>query len=142
MGSLNLDQIIVTPLNRIATEGGDVLHGMKSIDSGFNGFAEAYFSWIDKNTIKAWKKHKRMTMNLMVPVGMVRFVFFHESSNKFSTIDIGDNNYVRVTVPPGFWFGFKGLTLSKNLVLNISNILHEPNESDRLGIDLIKYDWD
>jgi dTDP-4-dehydrorhamnose 3,5-epimerase len=142
MGSLNLNDIIITPLNRNPTEGGDVLHGMKSIDPGYNGFAEAYFSWIDKYCIKAWKKHNKMTMNLIVPVGMVRFVFFHELSNKFSTVDIGDDRYARITVPPGFWFGFKGLTLSKNLVLNISNVLHDPIEADRLDIDIIKYDWD
>ena len=33
------------------------------------GFEEAYFSLIDKDAVKAWKRHKTMTLNLVVPLG-------------------------------------------------------------------------
>ena len=38
-------------------------------------FGEIYFSNINSLCIKAWKKHKIMTLNLIVPIGKVRFVF-------------------------------------------------------------------
>ena len=38
MGKMSLDDIIVTPLKRIPTDGGDVLHAIKKSDNGFNGW--------------------------------------------------------------------------------------------------------
>ena len=76
MGVVSLDDILVTPLKRIPTVGGDVMHGLKKSDNGFNGFGEVYFSWVEQRAIKAWKCHQRITLNLLVPLGEVRFVFF------------------------------------------------------------------
>ena len=70
-----LADILVSPLQQIETVGGDVWHTMKQTDVGYAGFGEAYFSWVASGAIKAWKRHTQMTMNLVVPVGQVRFVF-------------------------------------------------------------------
>ena len=107
MGSINIPCIKVTPLKKISLTGGDVLHGMKSSDKGYQGFGEAYFSQVDHGAIKAWKLHKKMTMNIVVPIGEVRFVFF-DDSELFREEIIGFSNYSRLTVPPGIWFGFQG----------------------------------
>ena len=70
MGTLNLlDKIKLTPLKKISTPGGDVWHALKSSDETYQGFGEAYFSWVKMGAIKAWKQHLRMTMNLVVPSG-------------------------------------------------------------------------
>jgi len=140
MGSLDLDQITITPLKQIPTLGGDVLHALKKSDDGFNGFGEAYFSWILPNSIKAWKKHTQMTMNLIVPIGLVKFVFCNHE-NQFREECIGTESYSRLTVPPGFWFGFQGISSDPSLILNISNILHDPSEANRLNVSDIHYTW-
>ena len=44
-------------------------------------------------------------------------------------------------MPPGIWFGFKGLSSNMNLVCNVANIAHDPNEVVRKKIDEIKIDW-
>ena len=36
---------------------------------------EELFSTIKCNKIKAWKRHLKMTMNLIVPLGNVKFIF-------------------------------------------------------------------
>ena len=141
MGGMRLDDIIVTPLARIATAGGDVLHALKQSDAGYVGFGEAYFSWVGADTVKAWKRHTRMTMNVVVPVGQVRFVFRLDGTDKFRIEEIGVDRYVRITVPPGIWFGFQGLAAPQSLVLNLANIPHDPNEIERLALSDIKYDW-
>ena len=82
-------EIKVIPLKRINTSGGDVLHALKSSDEDFNNFGEIYFSWVEKNAVKAWKKHTRMSMNLVVPVGLVRFVFYNEVNQEFKIHEIG-----------------------------------------------------
>jgi len=138
---MTLNNILITPLSRISTTGGDVLHAMKKSDVGFYKFGEAYFSWVETGIVKGWKCHTQMTMNIIVPVGQVRFVFFLKDTGKFRSEDIGNHRYARITVPPGIWFGFKGLSPENSLVLNISSIEHDPNEVNRLELAEIKYDW-
>jgi len=142
---MNLENILVTPLQRIEIAGGDVLHAMKQGDEGFVGFGEAYFSSITFNAVKAWKRHLRMTMNLLVPVGQVRFVFHVKDACgdvRFLTQVIGEGNYARITVPPGIWFGFKGMAASQSLILNIASIPHDPLEVERIGSSEINYSWE
>ncbi|RTY34919.1 dTDP-4-dehydrorhamnose 3,5-epimerase [Chlorobium phaeovibrioides] len=141
MGSVTLSDIGVTPLQRIAVIGGDVLHALKSTDSDFHGFGEAYFSTIATGAIKGWKRHGRMTMNLIVPVGMVKFVFYQEGGSLFREETIGIERYVRLTVPAGIWFGFQGIAGGESMVLNIASIPHDPDEVERLPITAIAYQW-
>ena len=141
MGTMSLNDILIAPLARIPTSGGDVLHAMKQSDTGFAGFGEAYFSWVAAGAIKAWKRHTRMTMNIVVPVGKVRFVFRLDGVDTFRVEEIGVDRYARLTVPPGIWFGFQGLAAPQSLVLNIANIPHDHNEVERLALSDIKYGW-
>lgn len=141
MGSVSLEDILITPLARINTAGGDVLHAMKATDTGYAGFGETYFSWVVDGCVKAWKRHTQMTMNLIVPVGKVRFVFRVDGQDDFRVEEIGESRYVRITVPPGVWFGFKGLSQPQSLVLNVANISHDPNEVERLDLLAVKYEW-
>lgn len=64
-----IEGVIVTQLKQIAHPKGDVYHAMKCVDSGFIAFGEAYFSTIYGGLIKAWKRHSRMTLNLVCVVG-------------------------------------------------------------------------
>ena len=142
---MRLDDILVTPLQRVETVGGDVLHGMKQSDQGYDGFGEAYFSWVSVNSVKAWKRHTQMTMNVLVPVGKVQFVFRCLNSDgveEFRVEELGEDRYVRLTVPSGIWFGFRGLSTPQSLVLNIASIPHDPLEVERLLLSDINYNWD
>ena len=89
-----IEGVFITPQNIIETPGGDVMHAMKEIDAGFYGFGEAYFSEVSFNSIKAWKRHKQMTLNLVVPVGKIKFVLFDNregSNDQFQEITISRN---------------------------------------------------
>ena len=141
MGPINLGDILLTPLSSIETPGGDVLHAMKHYDVGYSGFGEAYFSWVTAGAVKGWKRHHRMTMNLVVPVGRVRFVFSLDGGAIFRVEEIGVGHYARLTVPPGIWFSFQGLASQPSLLLNIASIPHDPDEAERLALSEISYDW-
>lgn len=142
MDIVSLNDIIVTPLKRIPTDGGDVMHAMKESDSGFNGFGEVYFSWIEQGAIKAWKCHQNMTLNLVVPLGEVRFIFhLTEQKDKFLTESVGVNRYSRLTVPPGIWFGFQGISVGHSLLMNFADLEHDPDEVERKPIYAFAYDW-
>ena len=69
-----IKDLLITPLDIIETPGGNVMHAMKNDSPGYFGFGEAYFSEIEYKMIKAWKRHREMTLNLVVPHGEVRFI--------------------------------------------------------------------
>ena len=58
-------------------EKGNIFHIIKKDSSGYNGFGEAYISSVNANSIKGWKMHKQMTLNLLVILGKIRFVIFN-----------------------------------------------------------------
>jgi dTDP-4-dehydrorhamnose 3,5-epimerase len=141
-----MDGVIVTPLKQITHPKGDVLHGLKKSDEGFSSFGEAYFSTIKSGQIKGWKMHKEMVMNLIVPLGCVKFVLHDtrensHTSTSFQEVILGRENYQRLTVPNGVWVAFQGLDDTDNLLLNIASIEHDPAESVAVDINNIKYDW-
>lgn len=139
-----IEGVQLTPLKNISHPKGDVFHGMKKSDSGFNGFGEAYFSTIHSGDIKPWKKHLRMTLNLIVPVGKIRFVLHDDravSSTQGQTmaVELGPENYQRLTVPPGVWLAFEGLGEKLNLLLNIADLEHDSEEMERTDLDRFTY---
>ena len=136
-----MEKIKITNLIKIPTEGGDIFHGLKNSEDSYCGFGEAYFSNINFRKIKAWKRHLKMTCNLIVPRGKVKFVFYDEENDKKNILEIGEDNYCRITILPKIWFGFEGLHNPSSLILNISNIPHSPNEIERKKIDSEKFNW-
>ncbi len=142
MGEIDLSRIRITSLKRISVDGGDVLHAIKRTDEEFVGFGEAYFSMVEAGAVKAWKLHRQMTLNLVVPIGEVRFVFFSDSGKARREESIGVSNYCRLTVPPGIWFGFQGLAEHSSLILNVASIPHDPDEVERKSQEEIEYAWE
>lgn len=135
MGAINLDDITLTKLSQIKNEKGDIFHAMKKTDKGFNKYGEAYFSWILKDMKKGWKRHKKMTLNLCVPYGLVKFIFKTSKDSMTREETIGENNYFRITVPPNIWFAMIGLGDPKSLILNISDIIHDKKEVENMSED-------
>ena len=120
------------------------MHGIKKTDDGFGGFGEAYFSTIKSGAIKAWKRHREMTLNLIVPFGSVKFVMFDDrlsSKPQFQEVILSRESYCRLTVPPMIWVGFKGLSDQESIVLNVADIEHNPQESDRKDLEKIEFNW-
>lgn len=139
-----IEGVLLTPLKQIPNEKGDLMHAMKKSDAGFSGFGEAYFSTVHQGVIKAWKKHRKMVLNLTVPVGCIRFVIkdLRQDSKTFGStmvVALGPNNYQRLTVPNNLWFGFEGVGEGLNLLLNIADMEHDPTEMERAALEQFDY---
>jgi dTDP-4-dehydrorhamnose 3,5-epimerase len=131
--------ILLTPLRVIRGESGNVMHALKQQEESFQGFGEAYFSTVVKNSVKGWKKHRRMILNLIVPVGAIKFVLYDDrlASKTYQTIQeiiLSIDNYQRLTVPPGIWMAFQGVGDTDNILLNIASIPHDPLEAENLPV--------
>ena len=138
-----LDKIKIQNLEKFSLENGDLYKGINLNENDYKSFGELYFTFIDYKAIKAWKRHKKMHMNLFVPVGNVEFVFFCDIKMEFRKEKIGEDNYKRLSVPPNTWFGFMGLSKNKSLVVNLASIPHDDKEVEKLDIinDIITYEW-
>ena len=133
-----VDGVTLTPLKRMYNPKGDIFHAMKRSDDGFDGFGEAYFSTINQNDIKGWKKHTKMTLNLVVVTGEVEFVVY--DSVDFFSAKLSKDNYQRLTVESGLWLAFRGLG-DENILLNLASIEHNSNESENVDLYNVDYDW-
>jgi len=141
-----IEGVILTPLKQIIHPKGDIYHDMKRSDSGFFGFGEAYFSTVVNGEVKGWKKHTKMVLNLIVPVGEIEFVVFDDRAasstfKQFFSCKLGQSNYQRLTVPVGVWLSFRGLGEGVSILLNIASIEHDPTESLSTELKNIKYEW-
>ena len=139
MGKINLDKIRIKKYNIVKNKNGIILKILNNKQSNLKFYKDAYFSFVKYNKIKGWKKHKRMTMTLVVPVGKVKFVFYDD--DKFKSIIIGDNRFYKIIVPPNIWFAFKGISKDKNVVFNLANVKNNDKEVVRKRNNEIKYNW-
>ena len=143
-----IEGVSLTPLEIIPGDAGDILHAMKRTDASFCGFGEVYFSTVNRGQVKDWKRHRKMTLGLVVPCGEIKFVLYDDrakspSCGKILEIVLSLGNYQRLTVPPMIWMGFMGIGHGLNMLLNIASIPHDPQEADRMRPDdnHIQYDW-
>lgn len=140
----NIDGVTLTPLKIIKGEKGDVMHALKVDEKSFKSFGEAYFSTVNYQQIKGWKKHHQMTLNIIVPFGKIKFVIFDDRLNSkthncFYEVILSPQNYFRLTVEPGLWMAFKGMEQNINLLLNIASIPHNPSEAENLALESFNY---
>lgn len=119
----------ITKLSRINNDKGSVYHIIKNPEFVIK---EVYLSSLSKNVVKGWKQHKKMTLNLVVIKGNVKFTI-KNNSNSWEFV-IGDNNYCRLTLPPMNWFCFEGLE-NNNTIINCADIVHDPNEVNLLEFE-------
>ena len=144
-----IDGIVITPLRQIPDERGKIMHMMRADDPQFERFGEIYFSMIYPGAIKAWHLHTKMTLNYAVVSGMIKLVLYDPrpsspTKGEVQEIFLGEQNYVRVKIPPGIYNGFKGVGTTPAIVANCATIPHDPAEIQRLDpfSKDIPYSWD
>ena len=118
-----------TKLKIIENKKGNILHVLKKTELSYKGFGEAYISKILYGQTKGWKKHLKMHMNLIVIHGQVEFRFRENKDSFVRSYKLGNDNYGRLYVPPGLWMSFTGLKGGENIILNISDIEHDNEET-------------
>jgi dTDP-4-dehydrorhamnose 3,5-epimerase len=145
-----IDGLTLTPRRQIPDERGAVWHMLRASDPAFAGFGEVYFSTVKPGAVKAWKRHRETTLNIVCIFGEIRFVFFDDrpGSTTFGEVSVVDlspapETYSILTVPPGLWAGFSGIAQVESMLCNCIDLPHDPAESDRLPADspTIPYSW-
>ncbi|MDP3791576.1 MAG: dTDP-4-dehydrorhamnose 3,5-epimerase family protein [Candidatus Omnitrophota bacterium] len=140
--------VLTEKLQKIEDNRGKVMHMIRRDSPLFTAFGEIYFSSVNSGVVKAWRKHLKMTQCFAVPVGKVKLVIFDDregSSTKGEMLEmeIGEDNYCLVKIPPMLWYGFKGMSDIPALIANCADMPHDPNEIKRAGPTdaAIPYAW-
>lgn len=118
----------------IKTDGGEVT---KLLNGDLSFLKEVYVTSIDHNSVRAWKQHLKMTLRISVLFGSVKFIFFEELKSikeniKSESMILDSEDPKILEVPPGIWFGFKGLGKGKNLIINLADHIHSEDEVIRV----------
>jgi dTDP-4-dehydrorhamnose 3,5-epimerase len=140
--------VMVIPLKQIPDERGKIMHMLKCTDPHFEKFGEIYFSIGLPGVIKAWHKHKTMTLNNAVISGRVKLVLYDDRKNsptkgELMELFIGEDNYCLVKIPPGIVNGYKTYGDKPAILANCATEPHDPNEIIRIDPfdNKIPYDW-
>lgn len=140
MSKTVISGVLLTPLLHVTDSRGAVKRMMRHGEPPFERFGEIYFSTVHEGIIKAWRRHTRVTSNLAVPIGAIRFVLFDARQNDHAEgppmiVELGDEHYQLLTVPPGIWIGWQGLGTGTSLVANCATEPHDPAEAERAPLD-------
>ena len=129
-------------------ERGKIMKMLRSDDEEFKKFGEIYFSYTYPGAIKAWHRHKVMTLTYAAVFGKIKLVLYDDrpSSSTYGKIDeifLSDENYFTVTIPPLIWNGFKSIESKTSIIANCTDIPHSENEIERKKFNdpSINYDW-
>ncbi len=143
-----IDGVQVIPLTRIPDERGTICHMLKCTDPHFRQFGEIYFSSVYRDVVKAWHRHREMTLNYACVFGRIKLVIYDDregssTNGELHEIFLGPDDYSLVIIPPEVWNGFKGMSDPCAIVANCCTHPHDPSRSQRLDpVDNeIPYDW-
>ena len=145
----HIDGVTITELRQIGDERGAVLHMMRCDAPEFVRFGECYFSEIVPGAVKAWKRHRAQSQNLVVPVGRIRLVIYdgrEQSASRGQTmvLEMGrPDAYLRVGIPKGLWYGFACISATPALLVNCADLPHDPSDNEMRPVDdpEIPYAW-
>lgn len=142
-----MEGVKLYPLKHIAVPKGNIYHALKSTDEGYCGFGEAYFSQIKAGEVKGWKRHNRMSLNIVVVMGAIKFVIYDSregstTCGRFEEVILSPkDNYQRMTVAPGLWMAFQGVGEGISMLMDIIPEPHDPEEADRKDVSEINYSF-
>jgi dTDP-4-dehydrorhamnose 3,5-epimerase len=132
-----IEGVRVHPLHQIPDDRGKIMHMLRVDAPHFECFGEIYFSTVYPGRIKGWHRHKIMTLNYAVVVGMIKLVLVDDrpgsrTAGEVQEIYTGEDNYQLVQVPPLVWNGFMGLGTERAIVANCASHPHDSHEIERL----------
>tara|TARA_B110000977_G_C11074353_1_gene490633 strand:- start:1204 stop:1620 length:417 start_codon:yes stop_codon:yes gene_type:complete len=105
---------------------GDVYKILSNKSKIYKGFGELYITTLNKDSSKGWNYHKRMTLNLFVIKGKVRF--FLKKNNELVKKTLSENKNDILTIKPKVWVKIVNLAGEKSKIINFANLKHNQNE--------------
>lgn len=145
-----IDGVKVKNLKVICDERGRLMEILRSDDELFIKFGQVYITTAYPGVVKAWHYHKHQTDNMSVVRGMMKIVLYddREGSNTRGEVNqffVGENNPILVSIPEMVYHGFKCISETEAMVINVPTNIFDYKQPDEYRIDphknTIPYDW-
>ncbi len=145
-----IEGVKVKELKIHCDERGRLFEVLRSDDTLFAHFGQAYVTTCYPGVVKAWHMHKRQIDNLCVIRGNGKLVLFDSRDGSATKGEVNeffpcDDRRMLVQIPAGVYHGFKNIGQDELLVLNIPTEVYNYDQPDEYRIDPhssdIPYDW-
>jgi dTDP-4-dehydrorhamnose 3,5-epimerase len=147
-----IEGVKVKKLRVIPDERGRLVEVLRSDDTeSFRKFGQVYMTTAYPGVVKGWHYHKKQWDNFVVIQGMAKVVLYdaRKESPTYREIDeffVGVHNLVLLQIPPFVMHGFKCISESEAIVINIPTEVYNYEQPDEYRVAPrsaeIPYDWD
>lgn len=149
-GKQLIDGVKVKRLRLLPDERGRLMEILRSDDQFFEKFGQVYMTTTCPGVVKGWHYHKIQNDNMTVVKGMAKIVLYDDrkDSPTKGTINeffVGEQNPILIHIPRLVWHGFKCISESEAILINVPTELYNYDNPDEFrkpahGSDL-PYDW-
>lgn len=145
-----IHEVKTKQLKMIPDERGRLMEILRHDDAIFQKFGQVYVTFVYPDVVKAWHYHRIQTDHFACLKGMIKLVLFDSRSDsptkgEVNQFCIGEHNNLLVSIPPNIYHGFKGISETEAMVLNIPTESYNPKEPDEFRLDAhnisIPYEW-
>ncbi len=145
-----IDGVKVKNLKVIPDERGRLMEILRNDEELFDQFGQVYMTTTYPGIIKAWHLHKLQTDNIAVVKGMLKLALYDDregspTKGEVNEFFIGEHNPALVQVPKDVYHGWKCISETEAVVLNIPTHVYNYKEPDEHRLpydtDKIPYDW-
>ncbi|HLB25084.1 MAG TPA: dTDP-4-dehydrorhamnose 3,5-epimerase family protein [Nitrospirota bacterium] len=145
-----IDGVKVKQLRVIPDERGRLMEVLRADDPEFVKFGQVYVTTAYPGVTKAWHYHKKQYDNFCCVRGMMKVVLYdgREGSPTKGEVNeyfMGDYNHILLRIPPLVYHGFKCISDTEAMVMNICTEAYNRAEPDEYRLPAhgseVPYDW-
>lgn len=137
------------PLRVVPDERGWLMEVLRSDDPEFKTFGQVYVSATYPGVVKAWHFHKAQVDHFACVSGMVKLVLVDTRDGSptkglVNEFFLGEQQPMLVRVPNGVYHGWKCISLTPSLVINVPDAAYNRAQPDEHRLDphgTLEYDW-
>jgi len=146
-----IDGVKKKQLRVIPDERGRLSEILRSDDKEFfSQFGQIYMTTAYPGAVKAWHFHKKQYDNFTVVHGMMKVVLYdgRKNSPTFDEVNeffMGTHNPMLLQIPPMVMHGFKCISETEAVVVNVPTEVYKYDDPDEFRVDPhnndIPYEW-
>ena len=140
----------IKKLKVIPDERGRLMEMLRCDDDFFTKFGQAYMTAAYPGVVKGWHYHKIQADNMTIIKGMMKVVLYDDRKNsktykEVNEFFVGEYNPALIHIPAGVMHGFKCISETEAICINIPTEPYNYEKPDEYRVDPhskeIPYDW-
>ena len=145
-----IEGVKIKKLKVIPDERGRLMEMLRCDDDFFTKFGQAYMTAAYPGVVKGWHYHKIQADNMTIIKGMMKVVLYDDRKNsktykEVNEFFVGEHNPALIHIPAGVMHGFKCISETEAICINIPTEPYNYEKPDEYRVDPhckeIPYDW-